>query len=88
MHINSDITFGHSRVQNNEAKEGNGYLYIFSKKDHNDNSKDGLRMIEIREDYYSSRRYEISDSYYFDNRRAALLTVTHQQLALAVNKKA
>jgi hypothetical protein len=88
MHINSNITFGHSRVQNNEVKESNGYLYIFSKKEHSDNSKDGVRMIEIREDYHSSRRYEISDSYYFDNRRAALLTVTHKQLALAVNKKA
>jgi hypothetical protein len=72
MHINSDITFGHSRVQNNEAKESNGYPYTFSKKEHNDNSKDGVLMIEIREDYYSSRRYEISDSYYFDNRRAPL----------------
>jgi hypothetical protein len=72
MHINSDVTFGHSRVQNNEAKESNGYPYTFSKKEQNDDSKDGLLMIEIREDYYSSRRYEISDSYYFDNRRAAL----------------
>ena len=72
MYINSDSTFGHSGVQNNEAKESNGHLHTFSKKEHNDDSKDGVRMIEIREDYYSSRRYEISDSYYFDNRRAPL----------------
>jgi hypothetical protein len=29
-------------------------------------------MIEIRGDYYSSKRYEVSDSYYFDNRLADL----------------
>jgi hypothetical protein len=47
-------------------------ILLAKKKEHNDNSKDGVLMIEIREDYYSSRRYEISDSYYFDNRRAPL----------------
>jgi hypothetical protein len=72
MHINSDTTFGHSGVQNNEAKESNSHLYTFSKKEHNDDSKDGVWMIEIRGDYYSSKRYEVSDSYYFDNRLADL----------------
>jgi hypothetical protein len=73
MHINSDITFGHSRVQNNEAKENKGYPYTFSKKEHDDNSKGGcVLMVKIREHYYRSRRYEISDRYYFDNGRADL----------------
>jgi hypothetical protein len=72
MHINSDTTFGHSGVQNNEAKESNSHLYTFSKKEHNDDSKDGVWMIEIRGDYYSSKRYEVSGSYYFDNRLADL----------------
>jgi hypothetical protein len=29
-------------------------------------------MIKISEDYYSSKRYEISDNYYFDTQRADL----------------
>jgi hypothetical protein len=88
MHINSDTTFGHSRIQNNEAKESKGYPHTLSKKERDENSKDGVRMVEIREDYHSSRVYEISGSYYFDNRRQTFLTVSHQQLGLAVNKKA
>jgi hypothetical protein len=74
MHINSDITFGNSRVQNNGAKENKDYPYTFSKKEDDDNSKGGVcvLMVEIREDYYRSRRYEISDSYYFDKGRADL----------------
>lgn len=72
MHITSDITFGHSRVQNNQAKESKGYPYTFSKKSRNDNSKGDVLMVKISEDdYYSSKRYEISDSHYFDTRRAA-----------------
>jgi hypothetical protein len=31
-----------------------------------------LLMVKIREGYYRSRRYEISDRYYFDNGRADL----------------
>jgi len=73
MHINSDITFGHSRVQNNEAKENKGYPYTFSKKKTMIIPKAGvLLMVKIREGYYRSRRYEISDRYYFDNGRADL----------------
>ena len=73
MHINSDITFGHSRVQNNEAKENKGYPYTFSKKSTMIIPKAGvLLMVKIREGYYRSRRYEISDRYYFDNGRADL----------------
>jgi hypothetical protein len=45
---------------------------LLAKKEHDDNSKGGLLMVEIREDYYRSRRYEISDRYYFDNGRADL----------------
>ncbi|MDF2726717.1 MAG: hypothetical protein K0S84_260 [Nitrososphaera sp.] len=47
-------------------------------------------MVKISEGYYSLKRYEISDSYYyFDTQRADFfLRVSHQQLALAVNKKA
>jgi hypothetical protein len=64
MHITSDITFGHiGRIQNNQAKESKGYLYTFSKKEHDDNSKGGVLMVKISEDYYSSKRYEISNSY-------------------------
>jgi hypothetical protein len=44
-------------------------------------------MVKISEGYYSLKRYEISDSYYFDTQRADFLTVSHQQLELAVNKK-
>jgi hypothetical protein len=73
MHITSGITFGHSRVQNNQAKESKSYPYTFSKKEHDDNSKGGvMMMIKISEDYYSSKRYEISDNYYFDTQRADL----------------
>jgi hypothetical protein len=72
MHINSDITFGHSRVQNNEAKENKGYPYTFSKKSTMIIPKAGVLMVKIREGYYRSRRYEISDRYYFDNGRADL----------------
>jgi hypothetical protein len=54
-------------------KENKGYPYTFSKKEHDDNSKGGcVLMVKIREDYYRSRRYEISDRYYFDNGRADL----------------
>jgi hypothetical protein len=88
MHINSDITFGHNRVQNNEAKESKDNPYAFSKKGRDDNSKDGVLMVVIGEDYYSSRIYKISSRYYFDNRRQSFLIVSHQQLALAMNKKA
>jgi hypothetical protein len=31
-----------------------------------------LLMVKIREGYYRSRRYEISERYYFDNGRADL----------------
>jgi hypothetical protein len=34
--------------------------------------EDVLLMVKIREGYYRSRRYEISDRYYFDNGRADL----------------
>jgi hypothetical protein len=34
--------------------------------------KAGVLMVKIREGYYRSRRYEISDRYYFDNGRADL----------------
>jgi hypothetical protein len=34
--------------------------------------EDVLLMVKIREVYYRSRRYEISDRYYFDNGRADL----------------
>jgi hypothetical protein len=33
---------------------------------------DVLLMVKIREGYYRSRRYEISDRYYFDNGLADL----------------
>jgi hypothetical protein len=73
MHMTSDITPVHiSRVQNNQAKESKGYLYTFSKKECDDNSKGGVLMVKISEGYYSSKRYEISDSYYFDTQRADL----------------
>jgi hypothetical protein len=50
MHITSGITFGHSRVQNNQAKESKSYPYTFSKKEYDDNSKGGvLMMIKISE---------------------------------------
>jgi hypothetical protein len=89
MHISSNISFGHIRVQNNQAKESKSYPYTFSKKECNDNSKAGVLMVKISEGYYSLKRYEISDSYYFDAQRADFfLRVSHQQLALAVNKKA
>lgn len=90
MHISSNISFGHIRVQNNQAKESKSYPYTFSKKERNDNSKGGVLMVKISEGYYSLKRYEISDSYYyFDTQRADFfLRVSHQQLALAVNKKA
>jgi hypothetical protein len=46
-------------------------------------------MAKISEGYYSSKRYKIFDRYYFDVQRADLfLTVSHQQIALTVNKKA
>lgn len=69
MHMTSDIAFGHIRVQNNQAKESKGYPYTFGKKERDDNSKGGVLMAKISEDYYSSKkRYEISDNYYFDTR--------------------
>jgi hypothetical protein len=72
-----------------DPKRAKGYSYTFSKKEYNDNSKGGVLMVEIIEDdYYNSRKYEISGSYYFDNRRADLFDSNHQQLALVVNKKA
>jgi hypothetical protein len=50
MHITSGITFGHSRVQNNQAKESKSYPYPFSKTEYDDNSKGGvLMMIKISE---------------------------------------
>jgi hypothetical protein len=88
MHINSDTTFGHSGVQNNEAKESNSHLYTFSKKEHNDDSKDGVRMIETREDYYNSRDTKSLTAITLIIGWQTFLTVSHQQLALAVNKKA
>jgi hypothetical protein len=71
MHISSNISFGHIRVQNNQAKESKSYPYTFSKKEHDENSKGGC-VDGQGEDYYCSRRYEISDRYYFDNGRADL----------------
>jgi hypothetical protein len=89
MHISNNIRFGHIRVQNNQAKESKSYPYTFSKKECNDNSKAGVLMVKISEGYYSLKRYEISDSYYFDAQWTDFfLRVSHQQLALAVNKKA
>jgi hypothetical protein len=72
MHMTRDITFGHIRVQNNQAKESKDYPYTFGKKERDDNSKGGVLMVKISEDYYSSKRYEVSDSYYFDTRRVDL----------------
>jgi hypothetical protein len=72
MYITSNITFSHIRVQNNQAKESKGYLHTFSKKECNDNSKGGVLMVKISKGYYRSKRYEISDSYYFDTQRADL----------------
>jgi hypothetical protein len=80
MHITGNITFGHIRVQNNQAKGSKSYPYTFSKKEREDNSKGGVLMIKISEGYYSLKRYEISDSYYFDTQQADFLTVSHQQI--------
>ena len=41
-----------------ELNESEGYTYTFSEKEHDDNSKYSVRMLEIEKDYYSSRRYE------------------------------
>ena len=70
-----------------KIKRARAVRILLAKKEHDDNSKEGVLMVEIREDYHSSRVYEISDRYYFDNRRQTFLTVSHQQLALAANKK-
>jgi hypothetical protein len=92
MHITSGITFGHSRefkiIMRKRARAIR--ILLENKKEHDGNSKGGVLMVKISEDdYYNLKSYEISDSYYFDTRRAEpFLTVSHQQLALAVNKKA
>jgi hypothetical protein len=46
-------------------------------------------MVKISEGYYSLKRYEISDSYItLILSGQTFLRVSHQQLALAVNKNA
>jgi hypothetical protein len=87
MHITGNITFGHIRIQNNQAKESKSHPYTFSKKDHGDNCKGAVPMAKISEGC-TAQRYEISDSYYFDTQQADFFEITHQQIALAVNKKA
>jgi hypothetical protein len=49
MHITGNITFGHIRIQNNQAKESKSHPYTFSKKDHGDNCKGGVSMAKISE---------------------------------------
>jgi hypothetical protein len=60
-HSTSGMIFD-SRVQkNNQAKESKGYLYTFSKKEYEGNSKGAVLMIvKISEDYYSLDKYKIS----------------------------
>jgi hypothetical protein len=49
MHITGNITFGHIRIQNNQAKESKSHPYTFSKKDHGDNCKGAVPMAKISE---------------------------------------
>jgi hypothetical protein len=72
MLITSNISFGQIRVQDNQAKESKRYPYTFFSKKLEGNSKGGVLMAKISEGYCSSKRYEISDRYYFDIQRADL----------------
>ena len=48
-----------------------------------------MMIAKISEDYYSLEKYEISDNYYFDIWWGrSFLTISHQQLARTMDKKA
>jgi hypothetical protein len=55
-----------------KEKKGEGLSVYLAKKSIIINSEDGVPMLEVTNEYGNSVKYEISDSYRFDNLHATL----------------
>jgi hypothetical protein len=56
-----------------KGKEGEGLSVYLAKKNFTINSEGGVPVLKVTNEYGNSVRYEISDSYRFDNLLANLL---------------